>query len=70
MRCIKTAEEPTPDARTQETQSNWRMCPQDPVLGDEILDLQQQFLIDEPRHVGQETNPFAAFHPTDIFSSL
>ena len=53
-----------------ETQSNWRMCAQDPVLGDEILDLQQQFRIDEPGHAGQETNPFAAFHPTDIFSSL
>jgi hypothetical protein len=25
-----------------------RVCPQDPVLGGEIFDLQQEFLIDEP----------------------
>jgi hypothetical protein len=44
------------------------MCPEDPVLRDKIFDLKQQLLIDQPRHVRQQTGHLTAFHPTCIFS--
>jgi len=51
-------------------QPSWRMCLEDPVLRDKIFDLKQQFLIDQPRHVCQQTGHLVAFHPACIFSNL
>ena len=46
------------------------MRPQDSVLSGEILDLHEQFLVHQSRHVCQETGHFIrCFHPACIFSS-
>jgi hypothetical protein len=52
----------------REPQPSWRMCPEDPVLRDKIFDLKQQLLIDQPRHVRQQTSHLVTFHPVCIFS--
>ena len=52
----------------REAQSNWRMCPENPILRDKIFDLKQQLLIDQPRHVRQQTGHLVTFHPVCIFS--
>ena len=38
------------------------------VLSGKILDLKQQFLIDQPSHVRQEAGPLAILYPIWIFS--
>ncbi len=52
----------------REPQPSWCVCPEDPVLRDKIFDLKQQLLIDQPRHVRQQTGHLTAFHPVCIFS--
>jgi hypothetical protein len=58
--------------RIREPQPRWRVRPQDSVLSGEILDLQQQqFLIQQPRHVCQQTGHLTpCFLPACIFSGL
>ena len=47
------------------------MYPKDSVLGGEIFDLQQQFLIHQTRHVCQKSGQLVTgVHPTCIFSGL
>ena len=52
----------------REPQPSWRMRPENPVLGGEILDLKHQFLIDQSSHVGQQACPLVVLHPIWIFS--
>jgi hypothetical protein len=47
-----------------------RVRPEDSVLGDKVLDLKQQSLIDQPPDVRQQTGHLVAFHPDCIFSGL
>jgi hypothetical protein len=52
-----------------EPQPRWGVRPPDSVLGGEIFDLQQQFLIHQPRHLCQQPGHLVAcFHPACIFS--
>jgi hypothetical protein len=37
-------------------------CSQDPIFGDQIFDLEQEFLIDQPGDAGQQPRPFVVLH--------
>ena len=42
-----------------------KVRPEDPIFGDQILILQQEFLIDQAGDVRQEPSPFVVWHEED-----
>lgn len=45
-----------------QTQSGWQLRPQDAVLRSQVLVLKEQFLIDQPGHVCQHSQPLVILH--------
>jgi len=45
--------------------TGWKVRPEDPIFGDQILILKQEFLIDQAGDVRQEPSPFVVWHEED-----
>ncbi len=48
--------------RIRQAQPRWQVCAENPVLRSQVLVLQQQFLVDQPRYIRQQTSPLIAVH--------
>ena len=53
-----------------QTEPPWQMRSQNPVLGRKILDLKQELLIYEPKHVREQAGHLVTLHTARIFSGL
>jgi hypothetical protein len=48
--------------RIRQPQAGWQVCPQNLVLGCQVLVLEEQFLIDQAGHIHQQSRPRVRFH--------